>query len=74
MRFLRHHIFKDNHVLPQKKKKKKTHKNQTYKIKILQAWESQTSISNRLKVIKMLHGSRHFEAHGDNGGKQFKEK
>lgn len=55
MRFLRHHIFKDNHhVLPQKEKKKKTHKNQTYKIKILQAWESQTSISNRLKVIKMV--------------------
>ena len=37
-----------------KRKKKKTHKNQTYKIKILQAWESQTSISNRLKVIKMV--------------------
>lgn len=54
MRFLHHHIFKDNHhVLPQKEKKK-THKNQTYKIKILQAWESQTSISNRLKVIKMV--------------------
>ena len=53
-------------------KKKKTHKNQTYKIKILQAWESQTSISNRLKIIKMLHGSRHFDAHGDNGGNSSK--
>lgn len=37
-----------------KRKKKKTHKNQTYKIKILQAWESQTSINNRLKVIKTV--------------------
>lgn len=37
-----------------KRKKKKQHKNQTYKIKILQAWESQTSISNRLKVIKTV--------------------